>query len=82
MGTSWPAAQIGLAYRAGLEKRSTELVTLLNHFKIENQQSVVMLAKLQSGQTAEDIANEWIESHQNTILEWLTGFNLPQKDKQ
>ncbi len=76
MGTAWPKTEIRVAYRAGLAKKSHELVTLLNHFKIENEQSVVMLAKLRAGETPENIADGWIESHQDLILEWLTGFDL------
>ncbi|MCG9731827.1 hypothetical protein L1D44_18730 [Shewanella sp. Isolate13] len=79
-GTSWPKTDIRVAYRTSLENKSPELVTLLKQFHISNRESVAMMAKLQQGQSPEQIAAQWIASHQNTILEWLTGFNLSARD--
>lgn len=80
IGTSWPNTEIRVAYRTSLKNKSPELVTLLQQFHISNRESVEMMAKLQQGASPEQIAEQWIASHQNTILEWLTGFDLSARD--
>ncbi|TCI05175.1 hypothetical protein EZV61_04215 [Corallincola luteus] len=80
-GTSWPKTHIKLAYRSSLATKSHELVTLLNSFAISNEELVTMMAQVKAGQPTEEVAQQWISNHQDTVLEWLTGFRLPEKDQ-
>ncbi|KFZ37570.1 hypothetical protein HR45_09080 [Shewanella mangrovi] len=75
-GSAWPNTEIRVAYRSSLAQQSDEVIKLLNHFQISNQQLVNMLAKMQSGQTAQQLAKQWVETHQDKVLSWLTGFEL------
>jgi ABC-type proline/glycine betaine transport system substrate-binding protein len=81
-GTAWPDTDIKLAYRSSLATKSHELVSLLNSFTISNKELVTMLASVKSGKTPEYVARQWITSHQDTVLEWLTGFQVPEMNTE
>jgi ABC-type proline/glycine betaine transport system substrate-binding protein/drug/metabolite transporter (DMT)-like permease len=75
-GTSWPKTKIQIAYRSSLLDEQHELMTLLNSFSISNKELVELLAIVKNGELPKDVAKQWIELNQETILEWLTGFQM------
>lgn len=75
-GTAWPEVRLRVAYRSYLAETSRELETLLDSFVISNPDLLAMLKQLQDGIPVEDVADEWIRSHEDTVLTWLTGFRL------
>lgn len=75
-GTSWPGLELRVAYRSELADASNELQTLLDHFVISNAELLTMLRELDQGDPVADVAARWIDSHEDTILTWLTGFRL------
>lgn len=75
-GTAWPEVRLRVAYRSDLAETSRELETLLDSFVISNPDLLAMLKQLQDGIPVEDVADEWIRSHEDTVLTWLTGFRL------
>jgi ABC-type proline/glycine betaine transport system substrate-binding protein len=75
-GTSWPKTQIKIAYRSNLLNEHSELTMLLDHFFIENDELIKMLATIKNGVDAEQVAQQWIEQNNELILEWLTGFSF------
>ena len=75
-GTSWPNLKLRVAYRSDLVMVSRELEMLLKNFMIRNEDVVNMLGEIESGESVESVASEWINSNEELILSWLTGFQL------
>ncbi|MFL1406518.1 glycine betaine ABC transporter substrate-binding protein [Marinobacter sp. M1N3S26] len=75
-GTSWPEVRLRVAYRSDLAETSRELATLLDNFVISNPELLDMLRELQGGTPVEVVAATWIQTHEDTVLTWLTGFRL------
>lgn len=78
-GMAWPNTAIKLAYRTELSQRSSALNNLINNFAIDNAELVRLLARMEAGQKAETLADQWVQQHRAEVLEWLTGFKLVQE---
>ena len=73
-GTSWPKTSIQVAYRSNLFNDQHELKRLLDNFTIKNDELVKMLAMIKSGQSPDLVSKQWVSSHNDIILTWLTGL--------
>lgn len=76
IGTSWPSTEIKTGYRASLAESLPSIAKLLDHYLIGNEELVSMLNEIESGARVEEVSQQWVNKHNNDIIEWLTGFAI------
>lgn len=79
-GTSWPRTEIKVGYRASLTSSHPTIAKLLDHYFIQNEDLVSMLQQIENGASVENVSQDWVNKHNDKIIQWLTGFPLFQDE--
>ncbi len=73
-GSPWPVSDIHIGYSARLDKASQPLLNLLHSFRVPlSTVSDWSYRNAMMGESAEDIAREWVAANPDTVLNWLLG---------